>query len=731
MKQILQHLRNGQIELADVPCPNVKSGHLLIQTGRSLISAGTERMLVEFGRGSLLAKARAQPDKVRQVLQKIRTDGLLPTLEAVFSRLDEPLPMGYCNAGRVIEVGAGVTDYQAGDRVVSNGAHAEIVCVPSTLCAKTPPGVSDEVASFTVLGAIALNGVRLLQPTFGERFVVIGLGLIGQVCVQLLRASGCRVLGADPVEARCRLARQFGAETFSGNADLLVAADTFSGSRGVDGVIITASSKSDQIIHQAAQMCRKRGRIVLVGSVGLNLSRADFYDKELTFQVACSYGPGRYDPQYEEMGRDYPVGFVRWTEGRNFEAMLEAFEQGWVDVSPLITHRLAHSEAQAAYDVISSDAGALGVVLNYPEQPPPIRKVVHVRRTFRLRTQAAAARVGVIGSGLFTKVTLLPALQAAGAEIVAIASSGGLSSAMAGRKFHADVATTDYRALLQDPQITTVFITTRHDQHPRMTVEALQAGKHVFVEKPLAIDREGLESVREIALARPEQQLMVGFNRRFAPHIHSLRQLLHGRSQPISVVFHGNPGFLPHNHWTQDPQVGGGRIIGEGCHYIDLVMHLVGHPITSVQAVMFGEPAGPSRDDKMSILLTFADGSIGTIHYWSNGGKSYPKERVEVFSEGRVAVIDNFRSLQTYDWPQGAKLRTRLDKGHRSEVALFLERVQKGGPQLIPFDQLEMVTAASFAAVESARDGKRVEMRYAPVQVADAPPRRETRPVRS
>jgi predicted dehydrogenase/threonine dehydrogenase-like Zn-dependent dehydrogenase len=708
MRQILQHLRTGAIEVADVPCPNVKAGHLLIQTTRTLISAGTERMLVEFGRGSLLAKARAQPEKVKQVLQKIKTDGLMPTLETVFNRLDEPLPMGYCNVGRVIEVGAGVSTFQVGDRVVSNGPHAEIVCVPATLAAKIPPGVSDDVASFTVLGAISLNGVRLLQPTFGERFVVIGLGLLGQLAVQLLRSSGCHVLGIDPKPSRCDLARQYGAETSSAGADPVVAAETFSSGRGVDGVLITASAKSDEIMHQAATMCRKRGRIVLVGTVPLNLQRADFYEKEISFQVACSYGPGRYDPVYEEQSRDYPLPYVRWTEGRNFEAMLDAFEQGWVDVQPLITDRIPQSDAQRAYDTIASDGNALGIVLTYPEQPPPLRKVVNVRRAFRLPIAPTAPRVGVIGAGLFTKATLLPALKAAGADIVAIASSGD--------------ATTDYRALLRNPDINTVFITTRHDLHPKMVVEALNAGKHVFVEKPLAIDREGLEMVREAAAAHPEQHLMVGFNRRFAPHTISLRQMLRERSQPISVLCQVNAGALPVGHWLHDPAIGGGRVIGEGCHFIDLVLHIVGHPITSVQAAQFGPPpSGGSiqRDDKVSILLTFADGSIGTVHYWSNGGKSYAKERVEVFSEGRVAVIDNWRTLQTYDWKDGARLNTRQDKGHRAEIALFLDRISKGGPPLISFDQLEMVTAASFAAVESARDGKRIEMRFAPLQASD------------
>ncbi len=705
MKQVLQSLRSGQIELADVPCPAARPGHLLIQSSASLISAGTERMLVEFGQASLFAKARSQPDKVKQVLTKIRTDGLMPTLEAVFSRLDEPLPLGYCNVGRVVEVGAGVTGFQVGDRVASNGAHAEMVCVPATLAARVPDNVDDNAASFTVLGSIGLHGVRLLEPTFGERFVVTGLGLIGLIAAQILRSCGCNVLGVDVNAERCRLAREFGCETvdLSTGADPVKAAIAFSEGRGVDGVLITASAKTDEIIHQAAEMCRKRGRIVLTGVIGLNLRRSDFYEKEISFQVSCSYGPGRYDPAYEARAQDYPAPYVRWTVARNFEAMLDAIAQGRVDVAKLITRALPQAEAASAYDAIVKDSNVLGVVMTYPEQPAPVGRTTILKPSSN-GVAAGPVVAGVIGAGNFTKLVLLPAIKAAGATMRSVASAGGVSSLHAARKFEADEATTDYRAMLADKSINTVFITTRHNQHARMVVEALEAGKHVFVEKPLAIDAEGLEAVRAARRAHPGSHLMVGFNRRFAPHTRKARELLAGRAHPICAHITVNAGDIPGDNWNHDPNVGGGRIIGEGCHFIDLARALVNSPIERVGAVMFGPMFGGVREDKMSISLTFADGSIATILYWANGPKSFPKERVEVFSEGRVLVIDNWRRLLGFDW-RVPKMSMRQDKGHNAEVAAFVSAIRQGGAPLIPFEELDEVTRASFAAMRSARDG--------------------------
>ncbi|RMF72612.1 MAG: dehydrogenase, partial [Planctomycetota bacterium] len=560
MKQILNHLRTGQIEIADVPCPVVRPNHLLIQSTRSLISAGTERMLVEFAQAGLIAKARSQPDKVRQVLDKIKTDGLLPTLETVFSRLDEPLPLGYCNVGRVVEVGAGVRGFQVGDRVASSGSHAEMVCVPATLAAKVPDDVDDDSASFTVLGSIALNGVRLLQPTFGEQFVVYGLGLLGILSVQLLRAHGCQVLGVDLNRQRCELAERFGAQSvcIRDGGDPLRAADVFAGGRGVDGVLITASAKGDSIVSESARMCRKRGRIVLVGVVNLSLNRAEFYERELSFQVACSYGPGRYDPVYES-GHDYPLPYVRWTVARNFDALLGAMASRQLDVAPLVSRSVPLADAAQAYDAVVKDGSVLGVVIEYPQQPAPTQRVVSIAEPVAARpSEPTRPVIGVIGAGNFTKLVLLPAIRAAGAPIRTIASAGGVTALHAARKFGAQHAVSDYRAILDDPQINTVFITTRHNSHAKMVVEALQAGKHVFVEKPIAIDEDGLQSVRDAHAAHPDRLIMCGFNRRFAPHAARAHELLAGRSEPLAINITINAGEMPADVWHHDPQIGGG-----------------------------------------------------------------------------------------------------------------------------------------------------------------------------
>lgn len=710
MKQVLQHLRTGQIEVADVPCPLVRPGHLLIQTRCSLISAGTERMLVEFAKGNLLAKARAQPDRVRQVLDKIKAEGLMPTLEAVFSRLDEPLPLGYCNSGVVVEVGEGLTGFQVGDPVISNGPHAEMVCVPRNLCAKIPEGIEFEPAAFTVLASVGLQGTRLLQPTLGESLVVTGLGLIGVIVAQLLTANGCRVLCIDVNPGRLEWARQFGAQTVdvSAGEDPVAAALAFSEGRGVDGVMITASAKGDEIVNQAARMCRQRGRIVLVGVVGLGLNRSEFYKKELTFQVSCSYGPGRYDPAYEDRGVDYPVGFVRWTEQRNFEAILNLLAAGRLDVSPLISERIEQARAVEAYRVLTEQPDVLGIVLTYP-QTEPRRQVVSPSSPDERRSAASGgAAVGVIGAGNFARMTGLPALARTGARRICIADLNGPAAVHAARKFGFERSASDCRTILEDPQINTVFIFTRHDQHGPMVMEALQAGKHVFVEKPLCLNREQLAQIRRVYEEATGRQLLVGFNRRFSPHGVKLKSLLATRTQPVCMSMMVNAGVTPADNWVHDPNVGGGRIVGEGCHWIDLMSFLVGAPVVGVVASRIGESPGLTvRDDKMTITLSFADGSIGTLHYFGSGHKAYPKETLEVFCDGKVLRLDNFRVLRGTGWSgfRAMKLR-RMDKGHRQEFEALIEAVRTGGPSVIPFAEIENVMCATFAAVESARSGQ-------------------------
>jgi predicted dehydrogenase/threonine dehydrogenase-like Zn-dependent dehydrogenase len=709
VKQILQNLRTGRTDVAEVPCPAVQRGHLLIRTTTTLVSAGTERMLVSFGQASLLGKARAQPDRVRQVWDKIRTDGLVPTLEAVFHKLDQPLPLGYCNVGIVMEVGEDVAGFAVGDRVVSNGRHAEVVNVPKNLCSRIPDPVSDEEAAFTVIGAIGLEGIRLAQPALGESFVVTGLGLIGLMTVQLLRAHGCRVLGIDYDAGKLALARQFGAEVVNLTAgeDPLAAATAFSRRRGVDGVLITASTSSNQPVHQAALMCRRRGRIVLIGVTGLELSRADFYEKELSFQVSCSYGPGRHDPTYEEQGVDYPVGFVRWTEQRNFEAILDMMAGRRVDARPLVSHRFPVAGAQAAYALVTSDVPSLGILLTYgaaDERPDSLLRA----RTVELAPAAGApggASLGFVGSGNYATAVLIPAFRGAGARLRALASSNGVSGVHAGRKFGFEVSTTDTDGVLADPEVGAVVIATRHDSHAGLVRAALEAGKHVFVEKPLALSAEQLDAISAAHAARPDRVVMVGFNRRFAPHAQRMRALLSGVAEPKSFVMTVNAGAVPPEHWTQDRRVGGGRIVGEACHFIDLLRFLAGSPIKGFQASSMGPAPGMAvTDDKASITLTFEDGSIGTILYLANGHRSFPKERLEVFAAGRILQLDNFRRLSGFGWPGFRKMNLwRQDKGQKQCARAFLAALRAGGPAPIPFDELMEVSRIAVAAAAALR----------------------------
>ncbi len=707
MKQVLQNLRSGVTEVAEVPGLMVGPGQVLIQSRCSLISAGTERMLVEFGKAGFIGKARSQPDKVKQVLDKIKTDGLLPTLETVFKRLDEPLPLGYCNAGVVLEVGVGVTEFAPGDRVISNGSHAETVCIPKNLCAKIPEGVSDEQAAFTVLSSIGLQGIRLLQPELGERFVVYGLGLIGLVAVQLLRANGCEVLGIDVNPERLRQAEKYGVKTClaSGEGDPVTAVASWTLGRGVDGVLITASAKTDEIIHQSAQMCRKRGRIVLVGVIGLNVQRADFYEKELTFQVSCSYGPGRYDAKYEQGGQDYPFGFVRWTEQRNFEAILLALQTRRLVVDELITHRLPLSEAPRAYELISNHSDTLGVILEYPHTVDRARKVSFPTASF---SGAKRAVVGVIGAGNFSKMFLIPCLAKTNARIKYVADLNAMAAQHLARKHGAEHAVTDYRMILDDPEVNAVLIAVGHHLHARFVNEVLAADKHVFVEKPLAMNVAELGQILTTAAKTSGRFITVGFNRRFSPHTIKMAQLLAGRSEPLSMTFTANVGIIPPDHWVHDPAHGGGRIIGEACHFIDVMTYLTHSPIITVAAAMMSGPVA-IHEDKMSIVLGFEDGSVGTVNYFGNGSKSYPKELMEVFSEGRVLRLENFRKTIGYGFKGFRRFKTMsLDKGHDAEFAALVERVAGGGSALIPLNELVNVTLASFAAVTAAKENRTI-----------------------
>ncbi len=702
MKQILQNLGSGETSLSSVPAPKNINGHILIETSKSLVSAGTERMLVDFGKSNLLDKARAQPDKVKEVLVKIKTEGLPATYGAVKTKLDQPIPLGYCNVGRVVN--SGNSGLSKGARVVSNGYHAEIVRVPKNLVVPIPDEVDDDLAAFAILGAVAMQGVRLANPTVGETIVVTGLGLIGLLTVQILKANGCRVLGIDFDSDKCELARQFGADVvdLSKKQDPLLFADALSRGRGVDAVLITASSRSNDIVHQAATMCRKRGRIVLIGVVGLELSRADFYEKELSFQVSCSYGPGRYDEQYEEMGHDYPFGFIRWTEQRNIEAVLDLMTTGQIDARPLISHRFKFEDAVMAYEKLG-DNSARGILLEYQSSNYKALKQNTISLTDKVVGETRSGNIAFIGGGNYASRFLIPAFSKAGGNLKVLVTSGGVSASHHGRKNGFLAATTDIEEALEH-EIDTVVIATRHNLHASHILMSLDKGHHVFVEKPLALTHQEIDEI-EASQKTNNRIVMVGFNRRFSPHIQKMHSLLKSKPAPKTFIMTMNAGAIPKNHWTQDSEVGGGRIIGEACHYIDLMRFLAGSKIRSFTAMKMGDSAFVEvTEDKVLISLSFEDGSIGSIQYFSNGDHTFPKERIEVFCDGSVLQLDNFRKLRGFGWKGFNKMNLwRQDKGQKDCVDEFLQSVRRGKASPIPRDEVFEVARVSVDIAESLR----------------------------
>lgn len=714
MKQIIQNFKTGETSLEEIPVPQPGSGKLLIRTTHSLVSLGTERSLVEFGKANLVQKARQQPDKVKQVLDKVKAEGLLPTLENVFKRLDEPLSLGYCNVGTVLETGAGVSDFAVGDLVASNGKHAEYVCVPTNLVAKVPENVSSEEAAFTVIGSIGLQGIRLMKPTFGECIVVYGLGLLGLLAAQMLLANGCHVIGIDIDEAKCDVARAWGVNSInpaSGNDPVKTVMEA-TGGVGADGVLITASAKSQEIISNSAQMSRKRGRIVLVGVIGLNISRAEFYEKELTFQVSCSYGPGRYDENYEQRGIDYPLPFVRWTEKRNFEAILKAIASGSLHVRELISEKIPIEDYLKIYDNIGQSR-SIASILTYPEVAGGLKKEaqMHVLEDRSFAGQKAVT--AFIGAGNFTKMTMLPKLKDSGASFKYMCSSGGLSGTTLAKKFGFSHSTTDYKEVLKDEEVDTVFITTRHNSHANFVKESLQAGKNVFVEKPLAINHEQLNEIIEAYEASSAEKtrptLTVGFNRRFSPHTQAIKKAIGKDPGVLNIVATMNAGFIPPQVWVHDMKVGGGRIIGEACHYMDLCAYLAGSEIQSVCMNSMGADIKDNTDNA-SILMKFRNGSNAVINYFANGSKSYSKERVEVFSQERVFVLDNFRTTKAFGAKGFKNLKTKMNKGHKEQFHTYIQRIKEGGEPLIGFSEMINVTKASFAALESLKEKQWIDV---------------------
>ncbi|NCI49103.1 Gfo/Idh/MocA family oxidoreductase [Sediminibacterium roseum] len=704
MLQIIQDLKNGNTILEEIPAPLVRKGTVLIKTHRSLVSLGTEKMLVEFGKGNIISKARQQPEKVKQVLDKIKTEGLFPTLEAVFNKLDEPMPLGYCNAGEVIAVGEGVSGFAVGDRVASNGHHAEIVCIPQNLVVKIPDNVSYEDASFTVIGAIGLQGIRLVNPSMGETVVVIGLGLIGLITAELLLMNGCEVVGFDFDNKKVDIAREKGIKAFNAaQVDPVKTVESLTADIGADAVIITASTKSNDVISQAAQMSRKRGRIVLVGVIGLDIKRADFYKKELSFQVSCSYGPGRYDEEYEQKGIDYPIGFVRWTEKRNFETVLSAISKQQLKVNPLITERIALPDYRVIYD--NMGGGSIASILEYPVTSACVSPVVAVKSYGQ---KPSSGIIGIIGAGNFTKMTVMPALKKAGAHYKYISSAGGLTAKALAKKYNFEYSTTDYREILKDSEVDLVMITTRHNLHASMVNESLKAGKNVFVEKPLAITKNELEEIINTFKTLPQPlSVTVGFNRRFSPFVQKAKKLI--GDAPVNMIATVNAGFIPPEVWVQDLLVGGGRIIGEACHFIDMMIFMAGSKVKAVVMSALGKnPAG--NTDNAIITLQFENGSQGVINYFSNGNKAYAKERVEVYSQGRILIVDNFRKLTGFGFSGFSSMSGTLDKGHKAQFAQLIDSVKSGGAVLIPFEELVNTTRASFAALESLQKGSWIKV---------------------
>lgn len=702
MKQVEQNYRTGDLRVADVPAPRAGDGSLLVATGVSLISSGTEKQLMDLAKASLAGKAMARPDLVRRVVRNVQRDGLKPTMDKVFAKLDTPIPLGYSIAGTVIEVGRRVSGFNVGDRVACAGAglanHAEINAVPKNLCVAIPAGVDEHDASFVTLGAIALQGVRQAQLTLGERVVVMGLGLIGLLTVQLLKASGCQVLGFDPNPERASLARSMGADV-AVSAGLAEVVAGFTAGHGADAVILTASSKSSEPLNQAAEISRLKGRIVVVGLVGMTIDREPFYKRELDLRLSMSYGPGRHDPAYELAGHDYPLAYVRWTEQRNMESFLALVAEGKVTPKALVTHSFAIADAEKAYGLMERGEPHLAMLLTYPGDAASQALARRIERAPAPQPAKDTSTIGFIGFGNYAKGVLLPALKPlAGIRLATVATSTGISAGHAASKHTFAAAATDPAAVTADPAIDTVFIATRHDTHAKLTADALRAGKHVFCEKPLAMTAAELDGVLDAA-QESKALLTVGFNRRFAPLLIKAKAALQPRSGPLVMLYRINAGAIPGDSWIQRDE-GGGRIVGEVCHFIDALTYLSGSLPVEVQAV-----AAKGHADAVSILIRFEDGSTGTIIYSSLGDPSVPKEMIEVFAAGVVAQLDDFVSLSVTRSGKTAKHKSAQDKGQRGLIKAFIDASRGAGPEPIPRAELVAVTQATFAIEDALRTG--------------------------
>lgn len=725
MKQLWQSITTGEATVVDVPTPRVGRGQILVRVMASLISSGTERSVVEFASKNLIQKAISRPDLVKQLTEKASREGWLTAIEGARRRLDSEMILGYSNAGVVLDVGDNAGSFQVGDRVACAGGgfatHSEIVRIPRNLAAVVPAGPSlrevpfDEMA-FATVAAVALQGIRLAELELGEVIAVIGLGLLGQIAVQLARANGCMVIGMDPSEHRCRMAEQMGAfATASSEEQFTALAARVTGGRGVDSIVITAATESNGPVNLAAEIARDRARVIAVGAVGLSLTRKPYYMKELDFRVSRSYGPGRYDSQYEENGHDYPIGYVRWTEGRNLTAILQMLAAGQLDFAPLISHRFPIEEADKAYELLVGQVAApvMGVLIIYPNEPSTARRIELPASPQANAAASSTIRLGLIGAGSFTAATLLPAMKSvANLEFVGVCTSSGSGARSAGQRYGFRYCASDPAELLQDASINTIAICTRHSSHAGQVVAALEAGKHVFCEKPLAMNEDQLAAIVGARDRQdPQRLLLVGYNRRFAPLAKEMKAFLAGSSEPFVMHYRVNAGFIPADHWTQDSEQGGGRILGEVCHFVDFLSFVCNHPVTSVFVRMMPN-VGRYCDDNLVASLRFSDGSIGSILYTANGDKSFSKERVEVFAGGQIAVLDDYRVLQTIKNGKKRVVRNRLriDKGHRGEWEAFGESIGNGKASPISLSEIANSTLAAVAMVRAAAEGRSIDI---------------------
>ena len=698
MKQVFQDIKNGKTIIENIPYPFLKDNEIIVKSLCSLISPGTERMLAAFGKANLIDKAKQQPEKVKDVLNKISTDGLLETFEAINHKLEEPIPLGYSNVGEILEIGSKVKNLKVGDRVASNGPHAEIFSVNQNLCSLVPDDVLNEEAVFTAIASVALQSIRLAKPNFGENFLVSGLGLIGLITAQILIANGCEVFGVDVDEDKCLMAKTFGVKTLniSQNDNQVEWCLKNTSDIGIDGAIITASSDSNLPINMAARSCRKNGRIILVGATPINLSRQIFYKKEISFRVSCSYGPGRYDKTYEEDSIDYPIGYVRWTEKRNFEAILNSFAKKTLNTKSLISHSLFFSEINDAYEILLNDKKALGILINYENKKLETKTHISNNHPHLKRSRESILEneplFGFIGSGNYAKRVLLPIFSKAGAKFHSLITNNSSNSIYLAKKYNFPIIGSDVNQIFKDKNCNAVVIATRHDSHAEYIINSLEVGKNIYVEKPLCLSIEELNSIeskyQEINNNNSKSPLlMVGFNRRFSPLIKQLKSNLESLDSHKSFTYTVNAGYVDSTNWIHNPKLGGGRLIGEACHFVDLLRFLADSEIQNLKIV--STPEANYLSDNFVLQISFKDGSIGSINYFKNGDKSYPKERLEVFSGGTIQIVDNFRKLRVWGANKLKNIRLiRQDKGQLNCIKEFINAIKDGDKSPIEFNEI-------------------------------------------